>query len=927
MKTTFRLAFIAFVLLGLVVSVAAARRKSAQETKSLPLPTSKMLPASLPGSFQPLNSLPVNMAWSPDRRYLAILNNGYGTVESGYGESIAIFDTHSGQLNHFADPRLGKKVQQTYFIGIVFSADGKRVYASVASISDPTGERTGDTGNGIAVYKFDEGQLSPERFIPIPLQVLAPGKRVAHELAEVPQGQAIPYPAGLAVVVRSGREELLVADNLSDDVLEIDAAAGKVLRRFDLSTRPEIPSAFPYAVVATSDGRHAFCSLWNASRVVELDLEKGTVERSISLLEPKSHTAAGSHPSAMLLSPAENLLYVALSNSDAVAVIHTSSGKLLRLLSTKLPGQAYGGSFPDGLAQSEDGKLVFVANASSDSVAVFDVSKLRKQAPGAGTKVSSDAAIGFIPTEWYPTAVAVQGRELFVASGKGKGTGPNPNHAYIPTMLHGSLARISISKLNEQLPLLTDQVATANLMNGTSGSLPFSEGKNPIHHVIYIIKENRTYDQIFGDLGSGDGDASLTMYGEDITPNQHKLARQFGVLDNFYDSGEVSGNGHVWSTAAITSDYTEKTWQITYRGNEHTYDYEGTVAGEYPLEQDEPDVDEPETGYIWANVARHGLTYRHYGEFVATEWCGKGRPPSSPKEGPSGAGGKSCPVDYLHKGDPLPSNVGQPHGSPSPWPWPVPMIARNVPTKPELRNHFDPRFADFKIDYPDQLRVDEFLNEFEQFVRARQQHKGAELPNFVLLRLPNDHTAATRPGMPRPAACVADNDLAVGRVVEAVSHSPYWNDTAIFILEDDAQNGADHVDAHRSIALVISKYAPVGEKGPYVDHHFYTTVNVIRTMEELLGLPPMNNNDSQAAVMAPLFTGSGEQPPFTTDTRNRDNGLIYETNPGNARDAEESLKMDFSHADAANADRLNAILWRDRKGNVPMPAPRHTMLP
>jgi hypothetical protein len=629
----------------------------------------------------------------------------------------------------------------------------------------------------------------------------------------------------------------------------------------------------------------------------------------------------------MLLSPAENLLYVALSNSDAVAVIQTSSGRLVRFLSTKLPGQSYGGSFPDGLAQSEDGHLVFAANASSDSVAVFDVSQLRKRAGSAETKVSSDAAIGFIPTDWYPTAVGVRGKELFVASGKGKGTAPNPNHAYIPTMLHGSLARISISKLNDQLPLWTDEVVSANLMNGASGSVPFREGTNRIHHVIYIIKENRTYDQIFGDLGVGDGDSSLTMYGEDITPNQHKLARQFGVLDNFYDSGEVSGNGHVWSTAAITSDYTEKTWQITYRGNEHTYDYEGTVAGEYPLEQDEPDVDEPQTGYIWANVARHGLTYRHYGEFVATEWCGKARPTSSPKEGPSGPGGNTCPASYVRKGEPLPANVGQPHGSPSPWPWPVPVIARNVPTKSELRNHFDPRFADFKIDYPDQLRVDEFLNEFDQFVRARQQRKGAELPNFVLLRLPNDHTAATRPGMPRPAACVADNDLAVGRVVEAVSHSAYWEDTAIFILEDDAQNGADHVDAHRSIALVISKYAPAGDKGPFIDHHFYTTVNVIRTMEELLGLPPMNNNDSQAAVMAPLFSGPGEQPPFTADRRNRENGLIYETNPGDARDAQESLKMDFSHADAADADRLNAILWRDRKGDRPMPAPQHTMLP
>ena len=921
MHTPSRLALI--VLLALAASLALARKKKKDDNPT-PLPTSKLLSAEVPGDPQPLNSLPVAMALSPDRRYLAILNNGYGTAESSYGESIAIADTRNGHITDFPDPRFGKHAHQTYFIGLTFSADGKRLYASVGSVTNPIGAGAGDTGNGIAVYKFDDGKISPERFLSIPLQDLAPGKRVARDLAKVPPGKAIPYPAGLAVVARNGRQVLLVADNYSDDLVELDPNTGTIVHRFDLSTRPEIPAAFPYGVVATADGRRAFCSLWNASRVVELDLEKGTIARSIPLLEPKSHSAAGSHPTALLLSPGENLLYVALSNADAVAVVHVASGKLIRLLSAKLPGQTYGGAFPDGLAQSEDGNRLFVANASTDSVAVFDVSKLGKLSSAA--KFATDAALGFIPTDWYPTALAVRGKDLFIASGKGKGTGANPNHAYIPTLLHGSLARVDVSRLDAQFPLLTDQVSTLNLLNGTSGTLLFRNG-NPIHHVIYIIKENRTYDQIFGDLGVGNGDPSLTMYGDDITPNEHMLARQFGVLDNFYDSGEVSGDGHVWSTAAITSDYTEKTWQIAYRGRERTYDYEGVVAGEYPLEQDEPDVDEPQTGYIWANVARHGLSYRHYGEFVATEWCGKARPASSPREGTPGPAVKACPIDHVRKGEPLPSNVGQPHGSPSPWPWPVPMIARNVATKPELRGHFDLHFADFKIDYPDQLRADEFLNEFDQFVRARQQHKGAELPNFVLLRLPNDHTAATRPGKCKPSACVADNDLAVGRVVEAVSHSPYWDDTAIFILEDDAQNGADHVDAHRSIAFVISKYAPIAAKGPFLDHHFYTTVNMIRTMEELLGLPPMNNNDSQAAVMAPLFTGRGQQPPFTADPRNRDNGLIYEMNGGTGPDAEESMKMDFSHADAADAGRLNAILWRDRKGNVPVPAPKHTMLP
>jgi hypothetical protein len=249
------------------------------------------------------------------------------------------------------------------------------------------------------------------------------------------------------------------------------------------------------------------------------------------------------------------------------------------------------------------------------------------------------------------------------------------------------------------------------------------------------------------------------------------------------------------------------------------------------------------------------------------------------------------------------------------------------PTKAALVDHFDPNFPDFNTDYPDQLRADEFLNEFEGFVRARNEGKGAELPSFVLLYLPDDHTGGTRPGKPRPAASVADNDLALGRVVEAVSHSPYWDDTAIFVIEDDAQDGADHVDAHRSIALVISKYSPGSADHPFVDSRFYTTVNMVHTIEMLLGLPPMNQNDAYAPVMAPLFSGAGEQLAFSADYRNRDSGLIYQINPGKAKGARESEKMDFSRPDAVNTALLNAILWREQKGDTPMPAPRHAVFP
>jgi DNA-binding beta-propeller fold protein YncE len=915
------------LLLLLLASLALGYQRKLSQQKTVYLPSSKRLLAP-PGNPQTTNGLPVAAVLDPSGRYLALLNAGFGTAESHYSQSIAILDLATNRLNDFPDPRLGPHARQALFLGLAFSPDSRRLYATVGSITDPTGERRGDTGNGIIVYRFENGKISPAGFLPIGLQPVSSSKHIARRLSKVPAGKAIPYPAGIAAFAHEGREELLVANNLADNAVLLDAQ-GKLLRRFDLSTGKELPSAFPYTVVVTRDGRRAFCSLWNASEVAELDLDRGKVIRRIALLKPKSATAAGSHPTAMLLSADDKRLFVPLSNSDAVAVVDAKGGRLLRLLSTRLPGQRFGGTFPDALALSSDGKRLFVANATSDAVAVFDAAGLE---PGTREEATAQPAVGFIPTDWYPTALAVRGDDLLIASGKGAGTGPNPQHmpragdtGYIPTLLHGSLARLKLSQAEPRLAEFTREVEQSNLMRSDPGRIVFRSGKNPIRHVIYIIKENRTYDQVLGDLKPGDGDPSLTMFGEDVTPNEHALARQFGILDNFYDSGEVSGDGHVWSTAGITSDYTEKTWQISYRGQERTYDYEGEVAGDFPLVEGDSDVNEPETGYLWGNLARHGLSYRHYGEYVATIWCGEKRSAASPRMGTPEEPEEPCPRPRINKGEPLPPNLGQPHGSPSPWPWPVPMLARDVPTKPELRGHFDANYADFRVDYPDQLRVDEFLNEFQQFVRARQEEKAEQLPAFVLLRLPDDHTGGTRPGFATPVASVADNDLALGRVVEAVSHSPYWDDTAIFVLEDDAQDGADHVDAHRSIAFVISKYAPGSVASPYVDHHFYTTVSMVHTMEVLLGLAPMNNNDALAPLMAPLFSGMG-QPPFQADYRNRDNGLLYRVNAADAPGAEESLKMDFNHADAAPAQRLNAILWRDRMGNRAMPRPVHRAL-
>lgn len=920
------------VLLVALPPMLCAQTGSGDHSRVM-LPTSKMLTVPAPGRIGSTNSFPASMVISPDRGYVALLNDGYGTQETLAHQSIAVLNLSTNQIADFPDARLGDDAHQSYFLGLAFSSDGKHLYASVGSLTDPTGAKTGDTGNGIAVYGFSAGKVAPEKFIPIPLQPLPPAKKLAVGLT-APPNMAIPYPAGMTLISDGGHDKLLVANNLSDNVVLLDVATGKSLQAFDLSSSDLVPSLFPYTVIATRDGRRAWCSLWNTSQVAELDLTSGKVTGWINLKQPQDPLAPGSHPSALLLSPDEKTLYVALSNIDQVAEVSTADGTAFAFLSTTSAAQKFSGTYPTALAESSDGKLLFAATSSLDAVAVFETA----QSPGSNSQ-SPQAALGFIPTDWYPSALAVYGGDLLIASGKGQGAGPNKimgktvyetkhkEHPYVPTLLRGSIARLEIASTMKQLSQLTQTVERDNLFHSDPGEIRFAGGQNPIKHVIYVLKENRTYDQILGDLKVGNGDSSLNMYGEDITPNEHKLALQFGVLDNFYDSGEVSGDGHVWSTAAITSDYNEKTWQIAYRGKERTYDFQGQVAEEFPLDHNQPDVDDPATGFLWDNLARNHVSFRDYGEFVNADWCNVKIKAASPKEGTPSGQEAICPRTEVNRGDTLPPNVGNPHAGPSPWPWAVPLFSGVKPTKAVLRDHFDPLYPDFNTDYPDQLRADEFLNEFSAYVRARDAHEGPEfeLPSFVLLYLPDDHTGGTRADRARPAANVADNDLALGRVVDAVSHSAYWDDTAIFVLEDDAQDGADHVDAHRSIAFVISKYSPGSIANPNVEHRFYTTVNVVHTMEVLLGLPPMNQNDAYAPVMSGLFTGSGDQPAYNADFRNLKNGLLYETNRHQAPGSKISSRMDFSRPDAAGAARLNRVLWQDQKGSAPMPKPRHTV--
>ncbi len=931
MKKTFGLCVAGLVGMGSIAALGQA----------IDLPTGKRLMSPVPGSPQRLNSLPMSMAVSPDGRYVVTVNAGFGTFESQYMQSLAVLDTTTGKVADFPDGRTIVDAKQTLYSGLAFSGNGRHVYASMGSTTDPMGDGGKRVGNGVVVYGFSEGKIVPERMIKIPLQQLAPGRKTKL-VGGVEGDQGVPFPAAIAVLPGpredGGLERLLVADNLSDDVLLIDATTGVIEKRFDLAQNDVVPSTYPVALAVSKDGARAFVALWNASEVVELDLKKGAVGRKLALLKPSVPTVAGTHPCALEIAADGKTMYVALANRDAVAAVDVGAGQfsVKGYFDTRLPGQSYFGAVPGALALSADGSRLYVANAITDAIAVMDTRKLTAKAATKGMI----EPIGFVPTEWLPMSMAFTGGKLYVATAKGKGTGPNnfaqrmtaatpaklkKSFTYIATLLYGSLAVLDAAAMERDLPKWTAEVVDSNRMKSAEEKLQFADGSHDrIKHVIYIIKENRTYDQVFGDLKQngkavGNGDASLTMFGVDITPNQHAMALQFGVVDNFYDSAEVSGGGHVWSNAAIGSDYLEKAWQQNYRGGQRTYDFEGMVAEGYPIQQNIPDVNEPTSGYLWGNLAAHGKTLYHFGEYISSTFCGEKDAMWEVKsqEGAMPGETKVCVPKEIKPGEAIPEVWG---GGVNKWPWAIPLLARNVATKPELVGHYAEEQADFNLKVPDQIRANVFLRHLKGWVADRKAGKDT-MPNFVMLRLANDHTAGTTPGSPTPKSSVADNDLAIGRAVDAVSHSPYWDDTAFFILEDDAQNGADHVDAHRSLALIVSKYSPrAADGGAFVDSRFYTTVSMVRTMEMVLGLPPMNNNDAFSSAMGSMFTGPGDQAPFVANYLNRDNGLIYTANAKTAPGAKESSKMDFRHADRADTQKLNVILWQDAMGDKPVPA-------
>ncbi len=755
------------------------------------------------GKLHKVFQMPIGVALSPDGKTLAFACAGYGK------HGLALLDTQTGAVAQTLPV-------ESAWNGVAWSPDGATLYLSGGGLPQ------------IHVFtKQESGRFAAGSAIAIPDLFHEPKK-----------GRGQSYLSGLAI---SGDGSVLYAGNLATDtVYAISLPSGeiKTQRRLDYN-------AHPYCLRLSPDGQSLYVTQGALASVAVLNTSDLS---SIKTLDTDRH------PNDALLAP-DGRLFVSCSNSDCVDVIDPASGLLRERIRMTLTPRAPAGASPQALALSPDGAVLYVANSDNNDVAVVDVSE----------PVHS-RVLGFIPTGWYPTSVAVSpdGKRLFLAMGKGLGIGSNSpknfpkervrskrDYVYAPSLLQGYIGVLPAPSA-AQLAAYTRQVVAnspyQDALLETPAKAP-ARGANPIpsrvgdpspiKHVLYIIRENRTYDQVLGDLKKsgkpyGNGDPDLTLFGEKVTPNMHELARQFVLLDNIYCSGDVSGSGHPWSTAAYETDIGQRAWQLSY-----------SDRADWPL----TDRDLfPPVGRIWDICELKGISW----------------------------------VSYYYT-------------------WTTTNTHRNMPVVWEKNLN---KLRDYEV-------ADLFINDLKKYERANS------MPRFMIMSLREDHTHGTSADAFTPTACVASNDLGLGKIVEACSKSKYWREMAIFVIEDDAQDGADHVEAHRTEALVISPYTRTGK----IDSAFYTTVSMLRTMELILGLPPMSQYDAAATPMYRSFAATPNLTPYKVVPARVD---LQVKNRKTAYGANESLAMDFSDVDrltAKQVDRLNRILWHSIKGvKTPYPA-------
>ncbi len=591
----------------------------------------------------------------------------------------------------------------------------------------------------------------------------------------------------------------------------------------------------------------------NNGSVSVIDLKKNTQIKNIEV---------GLHPSGMVFNNDKSLLFVACANSDIISVINTETDEVVDEISVRMSNTLPFGSSPNALTISPDGKQLFVANGTDNAICVIETEKPYR-------------VTGFIPTGWYPGSVTINksGTVLYVANVKGSGS-RNQRTDRNGYNSHDHLGSISIIPIpdNAELAKMTETVTNNNDFPGlysghtskgkTKVAVPYlPDQTSHFKHVIYIIKENRTYDQVFGDMPQGNGDTSLVHFGYEITPNHHKLAETFVLMDNYYCSGVLSADGHQWTDEAFVTDYLEKSFGDFTR----SYPYDGDDALAYAS-----------SGFIWDNVLKNGLTFRNYGEFVDAVI-------------------KPAKATFTEIYNDFKNGTNK-------------ITIQAEANLEQLKPFLCPTYIGFPNKVPDVYRAAEFIKELNEF------EKNDNFPNFIIMLLPNDHTSGTKPGLPTPRAAVADNDLALGQIVEAISHSKFWKETCIFVTEDDPQAGLDHVDGHRTVGMVISPYTKRNE----VVSTYYSQINMVRTMENILGIPPMNQFDLMAEPMFDCFT---ESPDFTPYSVIKNNIPLDEINPpleslnGKKRYwAEKSMEQDLEDYDRINEDDFNRIIWHAMKG-------------
>jgi YVTN family beta-propeller protein len=813
-----------FFTLLLVAIGAGCRPSSPNSTAGSPsererLPTGRYLdPAAR--STRLAASFPLGIALSSDGRRAAILLSGYLT------QGVQLIDRTTGASQLLEQPAA--------FVGVAISPDGRTVYAS--------------GGNEDAVYRYDWSDATATI-------------RDTLVLAERHGDQGGRYPAGIAVSP-DGRW-LYAAENLADSVAVVDLATKRVIGRY-------ASGRYPYGVAVARTG-DVYVSAWGASTVTAYAAQRD------GALRTRAQFAAGRHPSAMVLSADDSRLFVASASTDRVLAIDTRSGATVAVLRDPPPAGPSEGSTPNALALSPDGARLYVAEADNNAVAVFDLS----HATGSAAAAGRDSLVGRIPTDWYPTALAAVGDSLIVLSAKGGPPQANPGFLkpdgeevpsqYTLGQLYGTIATIlPPASASSGLADYSRRVAAANLWEGRPA--PAAAGFPPIEHVIYVIKENRTYDQVFGDMPQGDGDSSLIFFPRAVSPNHHALAERFGLFDRFFVNAEVSADGHNWSTAAYASDYVEKTVQSNYSDRGRNYDYEGTNRADFDWSRSadsipEDDVNEPGNGYLWDLAQRAKISFRNYGEFV---------------------------IGYRPvKGGPNESYRG---------------------LKPFLLPNTNPQYPGFDLRIQDQHRADVWIAELNEFV------KQGRMPALEIVRLPNDHTEGASGGRPTPRAHFADNDLALGRMIEALSRTPFWRSTAVFILEDDAQAGPDHVDSHRSPMLVVSPWARPG-----LHHRWANTTDVIATMAALLKLGSLSQFDHYGEPLRDIWRETPDVSPYSALVPAVS---LDERTPAKSVGTRESSHFDFTAEDRIDDDRFNRVLWAAIKGaDVPYPGSRAATAP